>query len=267
MVAHLVRLKLQLLRNGLRRSPAALVGLAVGVLYGGGLLVLVVAGLVALRFQPDIGLVRTVLTLGGAAMVVAWAVVPVLVFGTDPTLDPGRFATFAVPERRLALGLAAAGLVGLPGAATLLVVLASVVTWSRSVPALLAAVVGGALGLATCVLLSRIITAAAAAVLSSRRGRDVLAVAGFAAFLGIGPLASLAGNRDLTADDLEGLSTAVGGRPWAGPGRLPPTWCRGLPVRGDAARPGRAPGGRAAARVAAPADQDGARPARFRPRQ
>ena len=29
-VAHLVRLKLQLLRNGLRRSPAALVGLAVG---------------------------------------------------------------------------------------------------------------------------------------------------------------------------------------------------------------------------------------------
>ena len=221
MVAHLVRLKLQLLRNGLRRSPAALVGLAVGVLYGGGLLVLVVAGLVAFRFQSDIGLVRTVLTLGGAALVVGWAVVPVLVFGTDPTLDPGRFATFAVPERQLALGLAAGGLVGLPGAATLLVVLASVVTWSRSVPALLAAVLGGALGLATCVLLSRIITAAAAAVLSSRRGRDVLAAAGFAAFLGIGPLASLAGNRDLTAGDLEGLSTAVGWSPlgwaWAAP--------------------------------------------------
>jgi ABC-2 type transport system permease protein len=223
-VAHLVRLKLQLLRNSLRRSPAGLVGLAVGVLYGGGLLALAVAGLIALRFQPDVELVRTVVTLGGAALVVGWAVVPVLVFGTDPTLDPGRFATFAVPERKLAVGLAAAGVIGLPGAATVLVVLASVVTWSRSAAGLLAAVAGGALGLATCVLLSRIITAAAAGVLSSRRGRDVLAVAGFVAILGIAPLASLTSSRDVTTRELEGVTTAVAWSPmgwaWAAPADL-----------------------------------------------
>ena len=221
MVAHLVRLKLQLLRNSLRRSPAALVGLGVGVLYGGGLVALAFSGLVALRFQDDLGLARTVVILGGAAVVVAWAVVPVLAFGTDPTLDPGRFATFAVPERQLAIGLAAAGLIGLPGAATLLVVLATLVTWSRSVAGVLAALVGGALAVATCVLLSRLITGAAAAVLSSRRGRDLLAAAGFAAVVGLAPAVSLTGSRDLTTDDLAGLTSALGWSPlgwaWAAP--------------------------------------------------
>ena len=209
MVAHLVRLKLQLLRNGLRRSPAALVGLAVGAIYGGGLLALAIAGLVVLRFQGDVALVRTAVTLGGAALVLAWAVVPVLVFGTDPTLDPGRFATFAVPERQLAVGLAGAGLIGLPGLATLLLVVATLVTWSRTVPGLVAAALGGAAGIATCVLLSRIITSAAAAALSTRRGRDVLAMAGFAALLSFGPVVSLTGSRELSTDDLAGLTTAA----------------------------------------------------------
>ena len=115
MVAHLVRLKLQLLRNGLRRSPAALIGIALGLIYGGGLLVLGVAGLVALRFQPDLELTRHHVG-SGPPPPGPWCCV--LVFGTDPTLDPVRSATFAVPERQLATGLAVAGLVRLPGAAT-----------------------------------------------------------------------------------------------------------------------------------------------------
>jgi ABC-2 type transport system permease protein len=223
-VAHLVGLKLQLLRNTLRRSPAALIGLAVGVLYGGGLLVLAVGGLVSLRFLPDVEASRVALTLGGALLVLAWGVVPVVAFGTDPTLDPHRFATFAVPERQLALGLAAAGLIGLPGLATAVLVLASFVTWSRTVPALLAAVVGGLLALATCVLLSRVVTAAAAAVLSSRRGRDVVAVIGFLLLVGLGPVTSVGGSFELTLADLAGLTRAVGWTPlgwaWAAPADL-----------------------------------------------
>ena len=43
MVAHLVRLKLALLRNGLRRSAWQVVGLAVAALYGLGAIVVVVA--------------------------------------------------------------------------------------------------------------------------------------------------------------------------------------------------------------------------------
>ena len=48
MVAHLVRLKLTLLRNSLKRSPWQLVGLIIGGLYGLGMLVTVIVALAAL---------------------------------------------------------------------------------------------------------------------------------------------------------------------------------------------------------------------------
>lgn len=232
MVAHLVGLKLQLLRNTLRRSPAALIGLAIGVVYGGGVLVLVVAGLVSLRFLPELEASRAALTLGGALLVLAWAVVPVVAFGTDPTLDPNRFATFAVPERQLAVGLAAAGLVGLPGLATAVLVLATFVTWSRSLPALLAAVVGGLLALATCVLLSRVVTAAAARVLSSRRGRDAVAVLGFLLLIGLAPASSIGGSFELTLEDLAGVTRAVGWSPLGWAWAAPADFAQGQPLTG-----------------------------------
>lgn len=190
MVAHLVRLKLHLLRNGLRRSVAALVGMVLGLIYGGGFVILLLVGLVALRAQSDLELSRTVVVVGGSAMVAGWALLPLILFGVDPTLDPTRFATFAVRERTLAVGLVLTALVGLPGLATVLLVLGTVLTGSRSVAATLAAVVGGLLGLLTCVLLSRIVTAAAAAVLATRRGRDVAGVGGLLLFIMAGPLIS-----------------------------------------------------------------------------
>ena len=49
MVAHLLRLKLTLLRNSVRRSPWQLVGLGIGVLYALGLVGLAIAGLLFLR--------------------------------------------------------------------------------------------------------------------------------------------------------------------------------------------------------------------------
>ncbi|HEX2705405.1 MAG TPA: ABC transporter ATP-binding protein, partial [Candidatus Lustribacter sp.] len=116
-VAHLVRLKLLLLRNGLKRRPSQLIGLGVGVLYGGFAVVVACAGLVALRFAPDPRLGGALVTVLGSVLVLAWGVVPLFAFGTDPTLDPRRFATFAISSRQLALGLAASGLVGLPALA------------------------------------------------------------------------------------------------------------------------------------------------------
>ncbi|NYG08202.1 ABC-2 type transport system permease protein [Phycicoccus badiiscoriae] len=188
MVAHLLRLKLHLLRNGLRRSVAAIVGMVFGVLYGGGFVVLVLAGMIALRAQGDLGLARTGVVLAGAGLVAGWALLPILLFGVDPTLDPTRFATFAVRERTLALGLVLSALVGLPGVATILLVLGTVVAGSRSVATTLLALVGGVLGLLTCVLLSRIVTAAASAVLGTRRGRDVAGVGGLALLVCVGPI-------------------------------------------------------------------------------
>ena len=178
MVAHLLRLKLHLLRNGLRRGAAAVIGMALGLIYGGGFVVLAVAVLVALRLHADLSTTRTVVILGGAGLMAGWALLPGGLFGIDPTLDPVRFATYAVPERTLALGLALTGLVGLPGLGTVVLVLAMVVGTSYGAGAVLVALAGGLCGLAACVLLSRIVTGVAAAVLATRRGRDLAGLGG-----------------------------------------------------------------------------------------
>ena len=224
MVAHLLRLKLHLLRNGLRRSVAAIVGMVVGALYGGGFVLAGLVGLVTLRSQGDIALARSAVVLAGAGLMAGWALLPILLFGVDPTLDPTRFATFAVRERTLAVGLVLTALVGLPGVATTLLVLGSVVTGSRSLPATIAALLGGLLGLLTCVLLSRIVTAAASAVLATRRGRDAAGVGGLLLFVSAGPIiAGLSGdglNRDTVDRVAEVIAWTPLGWAWAPAGDL-----------------------------------------------
>jgi ABC-2 type transport system permease protein len=115
MVAHLLRLKLTLLRNGLRRSPWQLVGLAFGGLYALFIVAMCLVLLVLLR-QQDPGLARTVVVLGGSAALLGWGIVPVIASAVDMTLDPARFTTSAVPMPQLLAGLALGGLIGAPGA-------------------------------------------------------------------------------------------------------------------------------------------------------
>ena len=68
MVAHLVRLKLTLLRNGLRRSVWQVIGLVLGLAYGLGVTALAVAGIVAVSVAaPE--LLPTVLVMAGSAVV------------------------------------------------------------------------------------------------------------------------------------------------------------------------------------------------------
>ena len=156
MVAHLVRLKLSLLRNGLRRSVPQLVGMVLAALYALGVVGLAVAGLVALRSTSDVGLARSVVVVLGSAVTLGWLVVPVLLGGVDQTLDPVRFATFAVPRRRLLAGLLAAALVGVPGVVVSVLALTTTITWSRSPQAVAVAVVAAVVGVLTCVTLSRV---------------------------------------------------------------------------------------------------------------
>ncbi len=177
MVAHLVRLKLTLLRNGLRRSVPQLVGMAVAALYALGVTVACVAGLVALRFV-DVELARSLVVVLGSAMTLGWLVVPVLFTGVDQTLDPRRFATFALPRRQLLMGLLAAALVGLPGVVLSVLALTTTVTWSRSPLAVVVAVVAAVVAVLTCVTLSRVATSGLSALGQSRRGRELATTAG-----------------------------------------------------------------------------------------
>lgn len=190
MVAHLLRLKLTLLRNSLRRSPWQLVGIGIGALYALGIVGVGVVGLLLLR-QADVTTAQTVVVLGGAGAVLGWAIIPIVASAADLTLDPARFTTFAVPMPQMLAGLALAGLIGTPGAATSLVALATVGTWSRSILGAFGALVGAVLGVLTCVVLSRVVTAGTVSLASSRRFKDVSAVAFLIPLVLTGPIVAV----------------------------------------------------------------------------
>jgi ABC-2 type transport system permease protein len=187
MVAQLLRLKLTLLRNGLRRSPWQLVGLAVGGLYALGIVGALVVALVVLR-QESNELAQTAVVLGGSAAILGWGILPVAISSADMTLDPSRFTTFAVPMRQLLAGLALGGLIGIPGVATTLVALATVGTWSRGLLPALAALLGAVLGVLTCVVLSKVVTTATASLAASRRFKDVSGVVFMIPLILLGPI-------------------------------------------------------------------------------
>lgn len=221
MVAHLVRLKLTLLANIFRRNRAQAIGAIFGIIYFGGLVVLAAVGLASLR--TSLADARLVIPLVGAAATLLWTLVPLLAFGSDPTLDPQRFATFAVPPRQLAAGLVVAGVLGLPGLATMIVASGTVIAWSHSVGATVVAVVAAVVGVFTCITLSRWVSALATTAISSRRGRDVAGILGVLLLVVVGPAASLL---EGVEQDLEGrigaISDVAGWTPfgwvWAAPG-------------------------------------------------
>jgi ABC-2 type transport system permease protein len=175
-VAVLVRLKLSLLRGSLRQSAWRIVGLVLGLLYGLSLIATAVAGLIAIRlFAPAYG--PDVTVLGFALLSLGWTVLPLVAFGVDETLDPGRFALLPLRARELLPGLLVCSLVGTPGVALVLLALAFVVSTSSSIGAAVAAVVAAPIGVATCVLLSRVATSAASRLLRRRRSKDVVTAA------------------------------------------------------------------------------------------
>ena len=147
----------------------------------------VLVGLFALRFTAPM-LTADVTVVVFSALSVGWLLMSLLVFGVDETVDPAKFALLPVRARELLPGLLAAGLIGVPGVATVLI--------SARADHHLGAYAGAdgrrrgrvPLGVVTCVLLARAATAAFAAVLASRRFRD-LAFVGLALFgvaLGLG---------------------------------------------------------------------------------
>ena len=186
MVATLVKLKWRLTLNALTKNVWAIIGTVFGALYGLGALGLMLAGAVGLGLKADPDVIMLVLGSLGALLVVGWAMVPLLVTGVDSTLDPRAIAAWTAPSRRLALGLLAAGALGIPGCITAAVCLIPVLTWllAGQLPAALLALLCAPAALATCVLLSRIIVTAAG-ISSSRRGRETTAIIAFVAFLAV----------------------------------------------------------------------------------
>lgn len=190
MVAQLLRLKVQLLRNSLKRSTWQLVGLILAGLYGLSILglLLVALAVAGSTFEPDI--LATAVVLAGSVLILGWLIVPVLASGLDMTLDPARFTTFAIPMKSMLTGLALSSFIGVPGAITLLAAVGTAAAWWRSPAAAAAAVICGALGALTCIVASRAITAASTSLASSRRFKDVSGIVLLIPLVMLGPIIS-----------------------------------------------------------------------------
>lgn len=222
MTRRLVVLKLRLLANQLRRSPWQVVGLVLLLLYGLGITGIVVLLLITLRLAP-IELARNVVVLGGSLAVAGFTVVPLLV-GVDDTLDPRRFALFGMDRTRLALGLAVAAVVGVPGAALSLMAFATVATWSRTPAAALTALVCAPLGVLVCVLAGRCAAALAGSLLATRRTRETVSALGVVALVLLGPAVVLLSNVEAGPEALARVGAVVAvlswtplGAAWAAP--------------------------------------------------
>ncbi|GIH13121.1 ABC transporter permease [Rugosimonospora africana] len=184
-----VRLKLRMLGHGLRGRRRRVVTFAVSLAVGlwlaiAGFLLFLTSGAVG----RDIGYVMA--SFGGATLVLGWLLLPLLFFGVDETLDPARFALLPLPRRTLATGMLAGAVVGIPGVATALAMLGVAVAGGlRAGPAGVGvAILGGALNLLLCIVLSRAVTSGFAALLRSRRVRDLAGVVIALLAASMGPL-------------------------------------------------------------------------------
>jgi len=222
MVAHLLKLKLILLRNSLKRSPWQIVGIAFGALYGLSILGLMLGGLFFLTYN-DPALARILVILGGSAAVLGWAVIPVVATGVDMTLDPARFVTFAIPMRQMILGLALGSLIGIPGIITLGSALIQAVAWWRYPAAVLAGVPAAVVAVFTCVVMARLGVAATTSLASSRRFKDVSGLVVIIPLMFLGPVIGFTATAVTVDGDFLGrladiLAWTPLGSAWAVPG-------------------------------------------------
>lgn len=232
MTGTFVRLKLRVLRNGFRGKNARIIMFCLSILLGlwfGGF------GCVALvsAFYPDYPQLGALIpALGGAVLMLGWIFGPLVWFGVDETLSPTRFALLPIGRAALVRGLLAASLIGVPPFATALAASGLVIgaaIW-HGIGTTLVTLVGVALGVLTCVTVSRAATSAFSNLLGSRRVRDLAAIslALLAALLGPLQLFGISAAQHADYKQLEGVARVVGWTPLGAP------WSAGVDAsRGD----------------------------------
>ncbi|GAB2992825.1 transporter [Streptomyces pseudoechinosporeus] len=176
-----VRLKLSLLRNGLRQSAgrrAAYVASIVVVLLFAALQLI---GLIALRGNTHAASVTVLLT---AILALGWTVMPLFFASGDETLDPTRLVMLPLRPRPLVRALLVASLVGIGPLFTLCMFAGSVIAMAHSTAAYVTGVVAIVLALLVCVALARAVATANIRLLTSRKGRDLAVLSGLVIAVG-----------------------------------------------------------------------------------
>ncbi|MFH8881250.1 transporter [Streptomyces californicus] len=177
-----VRLKLTLLRNGLRQSSgrrvAFIVSLVLTLLLAAGQ----VLGLVLLRGNEHAGTVVVLLT---GVVALGWAVLPLFFPSGDDTLDPTRLVMLPLRPRPLIRALLVSSMIGIGPLFTLCLAVGSVLALAHGAAGVLFAVVAVPLTMLLCVALSRAVATANVQLLNSRKGRDLAVLSGLVIAVGI----------------------------------------------------------------------------------
>ncbi|MFD3662180.1 transporter [Streptomyces sp. NPDC058659] len=177
-----VRLKLSLLKNGLRQSGGRTAAYIVSIVFGVLFAAAMVLSSVLLRGNASADTVA-VLLIGTLAL--AWAVMPLFVPSGDETLDPSRLVMLPLRPRPLVRALFVASLVGVGPVLTLLLALGAALSVARGTAGVVVAVLAVPLVTAVCVALSRAVAAANVRLLTSRKGRDLALLSGLVIAVGM----------------------------------------------------------------------------------
>ncbi|MDG9719289.1 transporter [Streptomyces sp. DH24] len=176
-----VRLKLSLLRGGLRQSGGRRAAYVASAAFALLFAALQLIGLVALRGHAH---VESLVVLAAAVLGLGWAVMPLFFPGGDETLDPTRLVMLPLRPRPLVRALLAASLVGIGPVFTLCLLVGSVVAVAHGGAAFAVGVVAVPLALLVCVALARAVAAANVRLLTSRKGRDLAVLSGLVIAVG-----------------------------------------------------------------------------------
>ncbi|NBM20287.1 transporter [Streptomyces sp. GC420] len=177
-----IRLKLSLLRNGLRRSSGRRVAYIASMVATLLFAALQLLGLIALRGSEH---APTVVALLAGVLALGWTVMPLFFPGGDETLDPTRLVMLPLRPRPLVRALLAASLVGVGPLFTLTLLAGSVVAVAEGAAGIVAGVAGAVLALLVCVALARAVAAANIRLLTSRKGRDLALLSGLVVAVGL----------------------------------------------------------------------------------
>ncbi|MFJ1655714.1 transporter [Streptomyces sp. NPDC088337] len=176
-----VRLKLSLLRNGLRQSGGRRAAFIASAVFALLFAALQMVGLIALRGHAHID---SVAVLGVAVLALGWAVMPLFFPTGDETLDPTRLVMLPLRPRPLVGALLAASLVGIGPLFTVLLLVGCVIAVAHGAAASVVAVLALVLTLLVCVALARAVAAANIRLLTSRKGRDLAVLSGLVIAVG-----------------------------------------------------------------------------------
>ncbi|MFE9565625.1 transporter [Streptomyces sp. NPDC006487] len=214
-----VRLKLSLLRNGLKGST-----MRKAAYFGALAFALVIAffatlGLTVLRGNEHAGAVVVLLA---ALMALCWTFVPLFFATGDETLDPTRLVMLPLRPRPLVRAMLAASLVGIGPLFTLCLAVGSVIAVARGAAGAVAAVLAVPLLLVGCVALARAVATANVRLLTSRKGRDLALLSGLLIAIGA-QVANFAAQRLFQTGGLDKLEPAGAVVRW-----LPPATAVGM---------------------------------------